>query len=185
MVTQNPALVLILAFLFIVLVRSVYYQMKLRSIEGYWSEYQGYLNAISRDKNDWESFDKFAECQTEIFKLFEQAELTSKPVPVYEKFPLGNNLRFQTGTAMAWENLSVTDDLFVAANRKTFHEAIGYFRARRNETVSISYWLEWLVCHPRKIVAILGGNKDAFLTILVNFVALIGEAIVIYEWFMN
>ena len=179
MINQNPALVLILVFLFIALVRSVYYQMKLRSIEGYWSEYQGYLNAISRDKYDWESYDKFAECQTEIIKQFEQAGLTSKPVPVYGEFPLGNNLQVQTGTAKSWEHLTATDERFVAMNRKTFHEAIGYFRARRNETFSIIYWIELIVFHPRKILSYISLVDEASVWAKgIHVVALIAEFLV-------
>ena len=185
MITQNPALLLILAFLFIVLVRTIYFQVKLRSIKGYRSKYQRYLGAISKDGNDWESFDRFSECKTEIIRLFEQAELSSRPVPVFEDFPLGNNLRVETGAVQAWDHLTVTDERFVASNRGTFHQAIGYFRARRNETFSIVYWVELAVFHPRKIVAALGGNEDGYLAILANFVAIVGEIVVIYEWFLK
>ena len=179
MINQNPALLLILVFLFIMLVRSVYYQMKLRSIEAYWTKYQSYLNAISRDENDWDSFDKFAECQTEIIKQFEQAGLTTKPLPVYGEFPLGNNLRVQTGTAKSWEHLTVTDERFVATNRKTFHEAIGYFRARRNETFSIIYWTELLVFHPRKILSYISLVDEASVWAKgIHVLALIAELLV-------
>lgn len=185
MVTQNPALLLILAFLIIVLVRIMYYQVKLRSIEGYRNKYQSYIDAISKDANDWESGERFAECQSEIIKLFEQAELSSSPVPVFEDFPLGNNLRVQTGTAQAWDNLAVTEQRFVASNRLTIHAAIGYFRARRNETVSIVYWVELVVFHPRKIVAAFGGSTTGVVANVTNIVALIGEVILIYEWFIK
>ena len=183
MVTQNPALPLFLAVLLFLLVRTIYYQTKLRSIEGYRSKYEKYLDAISKDGSDWESFDRFAECQTEIIKLFEQAGLSSGLVPVYEKFPLGNNLHVKTGTVQPLEHLTATDDQIVASNRKTFHEAIGYFRARRDETVSIVFWVDMLIFHPRKIVAAVGGNKDGLVAILLNVVAIPSEAIAIYEWF--
>ncbi len=185
MIAYQPSHVVVVALILFMLARVAYYQLKLRSIKQYRSKYQSYLDALSTNAQDWSSFDTFAESRTEILKLFDQAKLTEGLVPVFKDFPIGNNLKVQSGTAEPWDNLTATDKHIVAANRKTFHEAIGYFRARRNETFSITYWIELVVLHPRMIVGSLGGNKDGIIAILLNIVAIPSEAIAIYEWFIR
>ena len=175
MVAQHPALVPILVFLFIMLLRNVYFHKKLRSTQRYWSEYQSYLDAISKNANDWQSYDKFAESHTEMKKLFQQAGLSSVTVPVFEKAPIGRNLKVQTGTAQTWDHLDTTDELFVATNRKTLHEAIGYFRGRRNETCSIVYWIETVIFWPRHVLTYLGLNKDSSTTKVLHILAVVAE----------
>ena len=86
----------------------------------------------------------------------------------------------------AWDNLTLlTDENAILVNRKCFHQTVGYFHDRRNETLNLVYWLELLAFHPRKIVGALGGNKDGFMAILLNIVAIPSEVIALYEWFIK
>ena len=174
MATQQLLLILIFIMIFAAIIRLIYFQINLRAIKRYRNQYTDYLNALSVDENDWQSFDKFNESQTEIVRLFEQAGLEPQTVSVVELIGYG----YKTRRATAWDNLANTRPDIVGLNRKSFHGAIGYFRARRNETFNPAFLIKCLVFWPRSVLAYLGLDKDSLLVKILQILVLLAEFII-------
>ena len=175
MAIQQLLLILISIVIFVAIIRLIYFQLSLWAIKRYRNQYAGYLDALSVDENDWrQSFDKLNESQTEIVRLFEQANLAPKNISVVERMGYGY---IKAGHVRAWNHLTNIRIDIVDSNQKSFHEAIGYFRARRNETFSIVYWIECLVFWPRNLLAYLGLGKDSALVKILQTLVLLAEFI--------
>lgn len=160
MATQRLLPLLISIAIFAAIIRLIYFQLNLWAIKRYRNQYVDYLNALSVDENWQQSFDKLNESQTEIVRLFEQADLAPQIISVVE--PMGWGY-IGTGHVRAWNYLTNSRHDIIASNQKSFHEAIGYFRARRNETFNPAYWIKCLVFWPRNLLAYLGLDKDSLL----------------------
>ena len=158
-----------------------YYHLKLRTAKKMKQHYEAYLRAISANEHDWNAFDRLNEFQPEAIRLFEQAGLGPTPVPFVK--PVGFT-HIQSGHVTAWNNLTNATSDIVGANRKSFGLAIGFFRARRNETAEPVYWIELVLLHPRKILEYLGFAHGWLLNVS-NLVALIAEIAAVYKGFFE
>lgn len=176
MAIQQLLLILISIVIFAAIIRLIYFQLNLWAIKRYRNQYAGYLDALSADENGWQqSFDKLNESQTEIVRLFEQANLAPKNISVVERMGYGY---IKAGHVRAWDHLTNIRLDIVDSNQKSFHEAIGYFRARRNETFNPAYWIEFLVFWPRNLLAYLGLDKDSLLVKILQILVLLAEFII-------
>ena len=179
-ISQRPLLALIIVFLAIALIRWLYYHIyclrtedRLKLFESYFSP-----NSISSNEYKWD----LAERQTEIKRLFQKAGLEEPHVLHTQQV---QNVGIASVPMSAWDNLTLLEKEVIDINRMCFHRAIGAFRQRRNETLSLVFWIEFLLFHPRNLLDYLGIVKGGIVANLFNVLALIAEIIAIYEWFIK
>ena len=176
MVTQHLLPIFISIVIFGAIIRLIDFQLNLWAIKRYWKQYADYLNTLLVDGNWQQSFDKLNESQTEIVRLFEQANLAPKNISVVERMGYGY---IGAGQVRAWDHLTNSRLDIIVSNQKSFHEAIGYFRARRNETFNPAFLIKCLVFWPRSVLAYLGLNKDSSLVKILQILVWLIEVIAV------
>ena len=179
---QQLLLILISIVIFGAIIRLIDFQLNLWAVKRYWKQYADYLNTLLVDGNWQQSFDKLNESQTEIVRLFEQAGLAPQIISVVE--PMGWGY-IGTGHVKAWNYLTNSRFDIIVSNQKSFHEAIGYFRARRNEMFNPVFLIKCLVFWPRSVLAYLGLNKDSSLVKILQILVWLIEVmavLIIEDW---
>ena len=97
-----------------------------------------------------------------------EAGLTSPLMSFTQATGLGQGI---TGMLPTWENLHSNERQAVHSNIQSFHRAKGYFRGRRNETLSLVFWFETFINWPATVLGIIGLDKSGSLGKLLKLVA--------------
>ena len=157
LVTERVALLIAAVVVVSLLLRFIYYHAKLRAVTRYCNDYERFREATSSDPANHSPYADLLEKQTEIVKLFKQAQLSPPTIAYVE--PAGYGY-LQPHRLSSWDNLHHHSAELRMHNMHSFHKSIGYFRARRNETFSPVFWIESLVNWPRSMLGFLGFNSD-------------------------
>ncbi len=172
--TDQIALLIVVAIGVSFLLRLIYYHAKLKAITHYFKEYERFCEATSSDPTNHGPYADLLENQTEIVKLFKQSHLSPATVSFVE--PVGYGF-VQQRKASSWDNLHHNSAEYRLHNKHTFHKSVGYFRARRNETISPVFWIETFLIWPKSLLGFLGFDEEGFLANRLNTVILILEAV--------
>jgi hypothetical protein len=125
----------------------------LHFLRGYLQQYERYL--AKSNPEDAIVKGGVVEAQTEIIRLFKGAGIVEPHQPYVQPLGLG---RIYTDNMSAWTNLHLPQmGSFVLVS---FHEAIGFYEARRREALSVTYWFDFLIFFPRIVAEGLGLRSD-------------------------
>lgn len=172
---ERVALVAVAIATVALLLRLIYYHAKLRAISRYHKEYEQFREAATSDPTNHNLYYAILEKQTEIVKLFKQARRTSPIISYAEQAGYG---LVQSRQLSPWDNLQHDSAEIQQHILFSFHISIGYFRARRNETVSPVFWIESLIIWPRSLLGFLGYNNEGAFAKLLQILVLIFEIVV-------
>ena len=167
LITQQDierAAVAIVIGLGILVLRRLYFDRKLAEVNRYRDEYSCVLNTISKGGQDVQHYDRHAEIEAMLVKLFKQA---NEYHPLREAFDDRSRRYGAKGPT----------DSHVENILQSCHETIGYFRARKNETFSLTYWIETLFDWPKTAVGMLGFDRDGSAANFLKLAALIIEIV--------
>ena len=136
---ENIVLIFIVFAVSYIILRVLYYNAKLKAAYRYRIEYLRILEVISKDQQDLHLYDQLAAIEHVFVKLFKEAgEYNPLAVIIVEQ-------------PIRYGALGPTDSQ-IRNYVKSFSETIGYFLARRNETLSLVYWIQTVINWARKRV---------------------------------
>lgn len=156
-VIERVALITVAIVSVSLVLRLIYYHAKLRATTHYRNAYERFREATASDPANHSLYAELLEKQTEIVKLFKEAQLSPPTISYVE--PAGYGYVHPTRVS-SWDNLHHDSAELQLHNMHSFHRAMGYFRARRNETISPVFWIESLVNWPRLLLGFLGFNSE-------------------------
>lgn len=165
----------VLGFLLTCIVaRFIYFQSKLVAITRHLNAFVGIVNTTSdRDSNAQayaQAHVDLAERWPEITELFAQAHI---------RLVFGRKVGFSgfqpTGSISVWETLGADGGEQSRLILEALHQARGYYRTRRNESISPVFWIESFLNWPRSLLGYVGINREGTFAKIVQAVVLILE----------
>ena len=135
------------------LIRCLLNISRLTAVRSHLKAYNSLMKQAEDDPTSVKPYTDLAERKTEIIKLF---QITGISPPSF------------TRPAMSG---TFSDDPLDTIRRpsqprvqlrsiESFHEAIGYFRARRNETIDPIFWIESLLNWPSNLLGLFGFDSN-------------------------
>ncbi len=153
-------------------IRFTYYHLKLRAISQHLNSYFRILEEVSENKSDMNAHAELAERWPEITKLFGQAHF---------RLVFGHRVGisgFQpTGSISVWDSLGERGDEQRRHILEAFYQTKGFFRARRNETLSPVFCIESFLNWPKTLLGRLGFNIEGAFAQFLKIVVLILEIV--------
>ena len=162
-VVERVAIVVAGLILICLIVRFLYYHAKLGATYQCRDQYLQVLERLSQDQQDLQHYDKLAEVEARFTRLFKQANSS----------PTGFIIRNEPETFGAFG----PSPSMVRTYLQSFHASIGYFLARRNETISPIYWLEAFFNWPKTLLGMLGFNRQGSFANLLQLLVTMLEAV--------
>ena len=167
---------------FLLVVRALYYHSKVLAISKHRCAYVNFVNTARQNPSEFEPYGEIAERQTEIVKLFEEAGQSPHHLAVVQQMGYGI---VGTGSTNAWINLHDHSHETVSANLQNFHRTKGFFRARRNETLSPAFWIETLINWPATLLGRIGLDPEGSIASIVKLLALVAEIVGVVHFFVS
>lgn len=166
-------LILIVIFLVFIVLRWLYFCLKLRSTHQCRKEYLQILEILSnREQQNFQNYDRLAKIEQDYFKLFEQAKIYHSMIVVPSE------------QQEKYGDMGPTSSV-VKYNVQMFSETIGYFQARTNESFSPVFWIESFINWPKTVLGNLGFNQDGaianFLKLAFLFLEVVGGFILLSD----
>lgn len=171
---EHVILAALAALVTFVILRLTYYHSKVMAATRHLNAFLAIIEATSERNSDRQAYARahtdLAERWPEITELLEQARI---------RVLFGRNLGFgdfqPSGSKLIWQILGDTGFEQRRGVLEAFYQARGYFRARRNESISPIFWIESLINWPRAILRFLGFSSDGMFAKLLQVAVLILE----------
>ncbi|MDE2775078.1 MAG: hypothetical protein OXI77_03960 [Chloroflexota bacterium] len=150
--------------LLVLVVRWLYFNSKIYAVNRNRDEYMRILEALSNGQQDFMHYDRLAEVEARLSRLLRQSNSA----------PTGFILRHEPEMFGAFG----PSPSVVRTYLQSFHESIGYFRARKNETVNPIFWIESLLNWPKSVLGMLGFNEHGAFANMLKLLVLVLEVVV-------
>ncbi len=128
----------------------------------YRDEYRRVLAELFKGSREENDYDRVAEIEIVLVTLFKQAGEYHPSRGIY-----GSTRRLY-GSMGPMQ--SKVENFF-----QSCHESVGYFRARKNETLESAFWIETFLNWPRNVAQLLGFDKHGSVANVLKLAVLLLE----------
>ena len=160
---------LLLTVLVIAAVRIIFFQTKVWAVSRYCKRHRQLKNDSQRGGDTETIALELAAMQPQVISLFEYSGIVKPHLPVVHRLTRD---RVAAASVVSWHHLHILDEPDFSANQLSFSRAIGYYRARRNESINPFFWVISFYNWPKTLFRSFGIDKGNPSLSLLNFLAL-------------